>query len=282
MSKFIKIFLLFLIFTTTVCSQNKKNEIPKQTEVRGNTKLTVTYIANEGVLISANGKKILIDGLHREYEPDYAFPPAGLLKSLETAASPYDQINLLLVSHIHLDHFHPLSVGLHLQNNPKAIFASSEQAVGEVAKDFSDYEKVKKQIKPVTHEWKKSSELNHDGIKVKFLGLRHGSERFRSIQNMGHLIEVGGVKLLHIGDADMTAENFSAFNLSQKNIDIAFIPYWFLLSENGRKLVKEQFNPKKIIAVHIPPDGAEKITANFKKTNPGVVTFTKILEEVSF
>ena len=169
----------------------------------------MTYIANEGVLISANGKKILIDGLHREYEPDYAFPPADLLKSLENAASPYDKINLLLVSHIHLDHFHPLSVGLHLQNNPNAIFASSEQAVGEVAKDFADYEKVKAQIKPITHEWKKSSELNHDGIKVKFLGLRHSGENFRSIQNMGHLIEVGGVKLLHIGDADMTAENFS-------------------------------------------------------------------------
>ena len=123
---------------------------------------------------------------------------------------------------------------------------------------------------------------NHDGIKVKFLSLRHGSERFRSIQNMGHLIEIGGVKLLHIGDADMTAENFSAFNLSQENIDIAFIPYWFLLSENGRKLVKEQFNPKKIIAVHIPPDEAEQISAQFNKTNPDVVLFTKILEEMSF
>ena len=169
----------------------------------------MTYIANEGVLISANGKKILIDGLHREYKPAYAFPPAGLLKSLETAASPYDKINLLLVSHIHLDHFHPLSVGLHLQNNPNAIFASSEQAVEEVAKNFADYEKIKAQIKPITHEWKKSSELNHDGIKVKFLGLRHSGENFRSIQNMGHLIEVGGKKLLHIGDADMTTENFS-------------------------------------------------------------------------
>ena len=203
-------------------------------------------------------------------------------KLLENAQKPYDKINLLLVSHIHLDHFHPISVGLHLQNNPNAIFASSEQVVEEVAKNFTDYEKIKKQIKPVTHEWKKSFELNHDGIKVKFLSLRHGSERFRSIQNMGHLIEVGGKKFLHIGDADMTAENFASFNLAKENIDIAFIPYWFLLSENGRNLVKEQFNPKKIIAVHISPDEAEKISEDFKKTNPGVITFTKILEEFSF
>lgn len=282
MRNFIKIFLLFLLLTTTVCGQNKKVETPKQKEIKGNAKITVTYIANEGVLISSGDKKVLIDSLHREYEPAYAFPPPDLQNLLENAQKPYDKINLLLVSHIHLDHFHPESVALHLQNNPTAIFASSEQAVSEVAKNFADYEKIKLQIKPVTHEWKKFFELNHDGIKVKFLGLRHGSERFREIQNMGHLIEVGGMKFLHIGDAGMTDENFASFDLAKENIDIAFIPYWFLLSEDGRNLVKEQFAPKKIIAVHIPPDEAEKIAADFKKTNPGVIAFTKILEKVEF
>ncbi len=278
----LKIFAVFLLLSVSVFCQSKKAEVVQQNQTKEISDFSIRYIANEGVLIRAGGKQILIDGLNREYEPAYAFPPPDLQKLLENAQKPYDKINLLLVSHIHLDHFHPLSVGLHLQNNPKAIFVSSEQAIGEVAKDFADYEKVKKQIKPVTHEWKKSFELNHDGIKVKFLGLRHGSERFRSIQNMGHLIEVGGKKFLHIGDADMTAENFASFNLAKENIDIAFIPYWFLLSEDGRKLVKEQFNPKKIIAVHISPDEAEKISEDFKNTNPGVITFTKILEEFSF
>lgn len=282
MRNFIKILALVFILATSVCSQSKKAEILKQNEAKEVPDFTIRYIANEGALIRAGGKQILIDGLHREYKPAYAFPPPDLQKLLETAQKPYDKINLLLVSHIHLDHFHAESIGLHLKNNPNAILASSEQIIGEVAKTFADYEKIKSQIKPISHEWKKAVEINQDGIKVRFLGLRHGGENFRSVQNFGHLIEIGGKKLLHLGDADMTAENFSAFNLSKENIDVAFIPYWFLLSENGRKLVKEQFNPKQIIAVHISPNEAEEITERFKKDTRDVITFTKLLEERSF
>ena len=61
----------------------------------------ITYIANEGVLISADGKQVLIDGLHREYGPEYAFLPAAEREKIETAKAPFDQIDLVLVSHRH-------------------------------------------------------------------------------------------------------------------------------------------------------------------------------------
>ena len=264
MRDFIKIFaIIFLLTVTSVCSQSKKAQLPKRNEPVEKLNLAIKYIANEGVLISSGDKTILIDGLHREYKPAYLFPPADLLQSLENAVKPYDKINLLLVSHIHLDHFHPQSIGLHLKNNPRAALASSEQVVGEVAKDFSDYEKIKSQIKPVAHEWKKTIEMNHDGIKIKFLGLRHANKQHLSIQNLGHLIEIDGKKLLHIGDADMTAENFSAFNLSKEKIDIAFIPYWFLLTIDGLDLVQNILSP--FIFRQTTPN---EFPRNLKKTCP--------------
>lgn len=278
----VKIFTILLFFTLSVCCQSKKAEIFKQNEAKEIPDFTIRYIANEGVLIRAGEKQILIDGLHREYKPAYAFLPPDLQKLLENAEKPYDKINLLLVSHVHLDHFHPLSIGSYLKNNPKSMLVSSEEITGEVAKNFADYEKIKAQIQPVKHEWKKTFEFERDGVKVRFLGLRHANAQHISIQNLGHLIEIGGKKFLHIGDADMTAENFSAFNLSKEKIDIAFIPYWFLLSAEGRALVKEQFNPKTIIAVHIPPDESEETVAELKKVYPDAIAFTKIFEEKSF
>lgn len=274
--------LIFLLLTTSVCSQSKKAETQKQNIPKETLSLTIKYIANEGVLISSGDKWILIDGLHREYKPAYTFPPPALLDSLENARSPYNKINLLLVSHIHLDHFHPESVALHLKNNPKATLATSKQAIEQISENFADYGKIKAQIKLIKHEWKKSAEFAQDGIRVKFLGLRHGSERFKSIQNLGHIIEIDGKKILHIGDADMTTENFSAFNIAKENIDIAFIPYWYLISESGRKLVKEQFDPKHIIAVHISPDDAESVAKQIKEFYPDATAFTKISEEKSF
>src|SRR5688500_13565659 len=129
----IKFFVFFLLLAATVCCQSKKAEVFKQNEVKEIPDFTIRYVANEGVLIRAGDKQVLIDGLHREYKPAYAFLPPNLQKILENAQSPYDKINLLLVSHIHLDHFHPLSIALHLQNNPKSTLVSSEQVVGEVS-----------------------------------------------------------------------------------------------------------------------------------------------------
>jgi hypothetical protein len=51
--------------------------IAERTTASQTPTVEITYIANEGVLISSGGKQVLIDGLHREYERDYAFlPPA--------------------------------------------------------------------------------------------------------------------------------------------------------------------------------------------------------------
>jgi len=95
------------------------------------TGLEITYIANEGVLITSGDKQVLIDGLHREYERDYAFLPTDQREKIENARAPFDQIDLILVSHRHLDHFHPESVGLHLQHNANAKLVSSQQVVDE-------------------------------------------------------------------------------------------------------------------------------------------------------
>lgn len=259
-------------------------EKPAASDPGANAKkdLSIRYIANEGVLIRAGEKSVLIDALHREYKPAYAFPPKDLQNLLENARPPYDRIDLLLVSHIHLDHFHPEAIGRHLQNNPRARLATSEQAVSEIARGFEPFEKIRPRITPVRHVWKTSSEFVHKGIRVRFLGLRHANRQHLEIQNFGHIIEIGGKKLLHIGDADMTAENFSAFEIDKEGIDVAFIPYWYLLSEAGRKLIEEQFAPDRIIAVHIPPGEAEATAGQIQRLSPQTIAFTEILQEVNF
>ena len=105
----------------------------------------ITYIANEGVLISADGKQVLIDGLHREYGPEYAFLMPAEREKIETAKAPFDKINLVLVSHRHLDHFHPESVGLHLQHNSRALLVSSQQVVEEIEKNFKNYSAISRE-----------------------------------------------------------------------------------------------------------------------------------------
>ena len=225
---------------------------------------------------------MLIDGLHREYERDYAFLPPAEREKIETARAPFDQIDLILVSHMHLDHFHPESVGLHLQHNANAQLVSSQQVVDEVEKKFRNYSAIKSRVTATTPPAKEKVALNVNGIDFEILRLSHGTGRHATIQNLGHIIKLGGKKLLHVGDADTAVENFEKFNLEEEGIDIAFLPLWYLLYPSGQTLVREHIKPKQIIAVHISPSegatAAEQINQHF----PGAIAFTRMLEKRSF
>jgi L-ascorbate metabolism protein UlaG (beta-lactamase superfamily) len=240
--------------------------------------LEITYIANEGVLISSGDKQVLIDGLHREDKPQYAFLPAAQQEKIETAQAPFDKIDLILVSHMHPDHFHPESIGLHLKHNPKTVLVSSQQVVDEVAKNFKDYQAIKARVTGATPPLKEKVAMKVAGIDFEILGVGHIHESNSGIQNLGHVIKLGGKKLLHLGDAGRSVEIFEKFNLDKEGIDIAFLPTWFLFG-NGLAVVREHIKPKHIIAVHISPGEAERETSQIKQVFPNAVAFTNMLEK---
>lgn len=242
----------------------------------------ITYIANEGVLISSGGKQVLIDGLHREYGPEYAFLPPAERDKIENAKAPFDAIDLILVSHRHLDHFHPESVGLHLQHNPKAVLVSSQQIVDEVEKNFKGFQAIRSRVTAVTPPWRERVAMKVAGIDFEILGLRHGTGRHATIQNLGHIIKLGGKKLLHVGDADTSVENFEKFNLDEEGIDIALLPDWFLLYIEGQTIVREHIKPKQIIAVHVSPSSGEKVATQIKQAFPNAIAFTTMLEKKQY
>ena len=104
----------------------------------------------------------------------------------------------------------------------------------------------------------------------------------RSIQNLGHIIELGGKKFLHVGDAELSDAVFGRYKLNEAGIDVAILPYWYLLTADGRAAVKKLINPKQIIAVHIQPLEAEQVIERLKKVDPGIIPYTRPLESRSF
>jgi len=278
------VFALVVFSFCTGCGQREvtRTALSEVSAPAGTYALKLTYVGNEGVLISDGEKAVLIDGLHRKYGDAYLNPPPEVLSAMEGAKAPFDKVRIVLVSHVHGDHFSAESVGAHLTNNPKAVLVSDAQKMSDIARLYGGHEAIRNQTFEATPEWKQRVVFERDGIKVTLLGMKHGTDRFWWIKNLGHIIEIGGKKLFHFGDADTAVENFASLNLPAEKIDIAFVPYWFLLNENGRKLVTENIAAKTNIAVHISPANAEADAANVKKLFPGVDAFTKMLEERTF
>jgi L-ascorbate metabolism protein UlaG (beta-lactamase superfamily) len=75
------------------------------------------YVANEGFLVKASNRKILVDALFGRFESDWCDVPSGpVIEKMEKGIEPFDQIDLILISHAHVDHFNAEIVSKHLES----------------------------------------------------------------------------------------------------------------------------------------------------------------------
>lgn len=91
--------------------------------------VSITFLANEGVMLSSGTRKVLIDALFLKYETGYAVPADSTRAALERARPPFDAVDLILVTHRHGDHFHPAPVAAHLRANARATLLTSRQVI---------------------------------------------------------------------------------------------------------------------------------------------------------
>ena len=241
--------------------------------------LDVTFLANEGVLLSSGETRVVIDGLFRPYET-YAVMPAADRERLETNQPPFEGVDLVLVSHVHGDHFHAESVARHLRQNPQATLVTSAQVVAEVAAQVgaTHNDAVRSRLRDVTPGAGERLTLSLAGIDLQVLGLPHGGRRNASIQNLGHVISLGGRRILHIGDADTNAETFQRLALDRDGIDVALLPAWFLTERDGQAIVRDYIKPRRLVAIHLPASGYEEAVASARSAFPGSDALTRLLE----
>lgn len=237
----------------------------------------VTYIANEGVLLTAGDDRVLIDGLHRLYEPEYAHLPSAEQELIETAQAPFDGIDLILVSHSHGDHFHASAVRRHLAHNPSAVLISSQQVTDAVRKDAAADARILARVKTITPATGTAADQTVGRITVRLLGLPHTGSRWQSLQNLGHIVTIGDKTFLHVGDTAGRIADFEPYRLADARIDVAILPAWMLTEGEGTQVVTHHIKPKQIIAVHLPSAGFEGPVSRVRLAFPQATIFTTLL-----
>jgi metal-dependent hydrolase (beta-lactamase superfamily II) len=108
----------------------------------GNTSenpIEVTYIANEGVLITTSSHKVLIDALFDKPNPNYRAPSENMLEKMQLGRAPFDEVNLVLVTHNHPDHFSPSFAARFMENNPDVLFIAAKDAVTAMKDNIKDW-----------------------------------------------------------------------------------------------------------------------------------------------
>lgn len=214
----------------------------------------LTYLANEGFLIAAGETRVLVDALHRGAVQGYPKLPPAMQEDLEAARGAFAGVDLVLVTHHHGDHFDPEAVSRHLLANPSARLVSTPQVVERLRREFPSFPQIAERLSAVlpAEGERREQPLGTPGLALTVLNLHHGRGLDPPVENLGFLIELGGVRFLHVGDTEAGEADWARLDLTRQRVDVALLPYWLLWDEAGRERIRRQIAPRGIVPMHWP------------------------------
>jgi L-ascorbate metabolism protein UlaG (beta-lactamase superfamily) len=253
--------LLLGILLGSGCSQDNTNT------------LEVTYIGNEGFMISTGSTKVLIDALPRsDY---YATPSDSLTEKIVNGIPPFDGVEYFLVTHDHADHFNAELALRFLLKHPASQFVAGPEACAKLVGD-SIAERRRTEINLRTGE---HGTVRGERAEIIALRLEHGGSA--TIDNLAFIVRSNGHTVVHVGDAKLSDNEKYLRTIDWGSVDILFAEY-FDQSTQTQEIMQKLIKPEHVILMHIPP-GEEISARNVNgKIYPRTVVFGKESETIRF
>jgi len=209
---------------------------------------TIIHVQNDGYLIVAGGKKILIDGL---FVLGTNPPSSQRLQAMQEALPPFDDLDLILVTHDHADHFEPDLVGQHLLNDTGAVVVTTDVTAEYLASWFEDANQFEERVIGLHLEPGQTQTIEAAGIELEVYYFSHGNP---TMPNFGFLFTVEGITFFHTGDIvvdDVPLEEVQQFGLFERGIDIGFLPHFYLWQDEYEGYMEAAFGVEFIIPMHV-------------------------------
>lgn len=193
--------------------------------------LRIEATFNAGILLQCGGERVYLDSFFVGLD-EYQKPTEAQLERLFAERGS----TLVLATHAHRDHWDAGIIEKLLARNPEAAFRGTSQTAAALAKRFPKQVQV---LPPAgSSQW--------GAVQVELFPLPHSGERWKSLENSGIVVTLCGRRFFHPGDADIVTERFQAIG----RVDAAALPYWYFLSPDGLRIVREVLRPQAVWAIH--------------------------------
>ena len=279
MRKFSKNYLLILIIALCGFTGHKKE-------------LKITYLANCGYLYQSDKSKVLIDPFGTEYGNFFYLPSEETKRNILHGNFPFNKVDLLLITHIHGDHFNAKLAESFLLNNGKAKMICPPQVCEQMKDSCSNFAKVESQIICPYLSMNETKRIKINDFSVTAIRMQHGTNRslegvsssdytdYEKTENFGYVIHFNKKNVFHQGDACLKINEKALKNIDCL-IDIAHLSY-FDWDTASLSILKEKLGARNIIFMHGTKPGKELKSEQFKEIKPQLIFFDQELKSRIF
>ena len=217
------------------------------------------YIANMGVMIERGDTKIVFDPLFSNDYDIYDAVPAKVEAALLAGIEPWDGIDAVFISHHHGDHIDPATI-LKLLNAQKTIeLFGPEQAAAAIRELVVDPDDpVLQRIHGLSvKNGSIATDINFGPLLIEAARIPHAGwpNRHPDVENIVFRVTLDNeTTVMHFGDADPADTHFaqSPEHWEERQSHLAMPPYWFFLSDEGRRVLRDRIGADQAIGLHVP------------------------------
>jgi L-ascorbate metabolism protein UlaG (beta-lactamase superfamily) len=256
----------------TVCDPAGVCATQQVTFVRGASVLSMTLIGNAGFVFWQGEWAVAIDGfLSYGVDPD-------IQERMRTSEAPFDDLDLILVTHSHYDHFDAEWVTAYMPANPDVALVGPQDVLQQVQALLPGIEVERLVL--VEHDLgpNEASTFTVAGIVLDVTNYPHSPER--QPRNVGYRIHLGNAVVFHTGDIVVEAmENGGADHaLATLPVDVFLVPH-FLLEQSVYESFTSTIPVRFVVPMHIRVSGLSNGCSAAERRFDSVICFTAPLQE---
>jgi len=174
---------------------------------------SATYLGNEGVLVSSDKGKVLFDPFFHNAYDSYQLVPESIRRQIFAGEAPYDEVDVIVISHAHGDHFSAEDSLNYLLKHKSAKLLAPQQAIAMI-EAIEGSSAVRAQLIGIELVLGDEPIKTSVGkIDIESVRIPHaGWPSRKGISNLVHRVSFeGNFSVIHMGDADPNDIHFKPF-----------------------------------------------------------------------
>jgi len=221
----------------------------------------MTYIANAGVMLKLDGKKILIDPLTTPGNAIYLDTDQGASKALLENSAPFDDVDVVLVTHHHRDHFHAEGILKLLKAQSRAHLVSSPEVIQRLKTAGAEESlggKAGERWSEVALDLHEHVALTCKGVSLQVFRTLHDGEDYADVTNLMFVIKSSSMVVAHLGDSAPIAANFEGILMNiGEPVDLLVANFPYIAIPTARRLIETHLAPASLAVLHFPDPSKE-------------------------